>query len=549
MHGGHTCLIGVLILTTCLRWSHGQATQPSKDYCEYEGQIIPNREKIVLEKDPCVRCRCRDGELKCRTMTCPQQQCKELIHKPGTCCPKCISSRTNRHKASNKFKDVAMTMGLDIVTDGLTVVTVRLPPPPMIPPPPPSMLAAMIANNTDLLPMFTTTTTTTTTVDLPTEEPATIISPRTTRMTRAPPTPPPTPPPPSPVTRTTKGPNGTPGPTGPTGLKGDTGEPGPQGPKGDTGPKGERGLPGPRGPTGPKGSFGMPGPRGHSGKKGPKGNTGRKGRKGDPGERGPVGPEGIQGLPGHVGLPGPMGPPGNNAGGVEGPRGPVGPPGLPGLQGPSGKLGPQGVKGEKGDPGNKVMEGQIVIVPNEIAMQTIRAEAAIVYRTDVKKLYFRDTDEWNCLMVEDSTKVVTGPPGPPGPPGEMGPTGPQGPKGETGDMTEPDDKDDNSICGNAILEGKEECDDGNFIHTDSCINCMRSFCGDTYRQQGVEECDTLDFNGKTCDSYFTELSLDRYETMGVLRCTDRCRIDTGNCKVVRRRRRQLSPYQIPPPEK
>ena len=30
MHGGHTCLIGVLILTTCLRWSHGQATQPSK---------------------------------------------------------------------------------------------------------------------------------------------------------------------------------------------------------------------------------------------------------------------------------------------------------------------------------------------------------------------------------------------------------------------------------------------------------------------------------------------------------------------------------------
>ncbi|XP_022112002.1 acetylcholinesterase collagenic tail peptide-like isoform X2 [Acanthaster planci] len=531
MHGGHTCLIGVVVIAGFLRWSQGQVTLPSKDYCEYQGQIIPDgSRKIALKEDPCVRCRCTKGELQCRTKICPKLHCDEQIHKPGRCCPKCTSPPSSRERDSTRFiEDVAPTLGLDIASDGINhIVTLRLPPPPMIPPPPPSVLAAQLGNNTETRPSVVTTT----------EHPSTEVTlepPQVTRTTRAPPTPPPTPPPPVPDMSTTEGPPGTDGPTGPPGLKGDQGMPGPRGLKGERGPPGERGPAGPRGLAGPKGSFGLPGPRGPTGQKGARGKNGKKGKKGDTGEPGPVGPEGPQGLPGHVGLPGPMGPPGiDGREGPVGPRGPVGPAGQPGPPGSPGLPGPQGPKGEKGDPENRVMEGQIIIVPNEIAMRSIRAEAALVYRMDDKKLYFRDTDNWNCLMTEGSMKVITGPPGPPGPQGDMGPPGLQGPKGDKGDYGEYNG--DQEICGNSMIEGREQCDDGNDIETDSCIYCRRSYCGDGYRQEGVEECDTFNFNGKTCDNFFSE-----YETMGALRCTDRCRIDTGDCKVIRRRKRQLPP--------
>ncbi|XP_038048758.1 acetylcholinesterase collagenic tail peptide-like isoform X2 [Patiria miniata] len=584
MHGGHTCLIGVVVIVGFLRWSQGQVTLPSKgawqaswDYCEYQGQIIPaGLKKIALKADPCIRCRCMKGELECRTKICPELKCDQQIRKPSKCCPKCKFPLLNKEQGTTKLlNNVAVRMGLDITSDGINqVVTLRLPPPPMIPPPPPSALAAELGNNTETRPIVMTTTET-----IPVE--ATIIPPIVTRMTRAPPTPPPTPPPPVPdinKTKTTPSPEpspkatprpkpndarkmwcskvkpgeqgvkvdrgalgtpgmqgapGTVGPTDPPASKGNPGEPGRRWLKGEPGIPGERGPAGPRGPIGPKGSFGLPGPKGQ---RGPRGKTGKKGKKGDAGEPGPVGPEGPQGLPGHVGLPGPIGPPGRDGQmGPVGPVGPVGPASQPGSPGKTGGPGPQGPKGEKGDPGSRLMEGQIIIVPNEIAMHSIRAEAALVYRMDDKKLYFRDTEHWNCLMTEGSMKVIAGPPGSPGPQGDMGPPGPQGPKGAKGDLGDYSGGD-QEVCGNYLIEGKEQCDDGNDIDTDSCIYCRRSYCGDGYRQEGVEECDTFNFNGKTCDDYFSE-----YETMGTLRCTDRCRIDTGDCKVVRRRKRQLPP--------
>jgi cysteine-rich repeat protein len=46
-----------------------------------------------------------------------------------------------------------------------------------------------------------------------------------------------------------------------------------------------------------------------------------------------------------------------------------------------------------------------------------------------------------------------------------------------------------SVCGNSLLEGIEECDDGNLTNSDGCSStCLLEFCGDTVIQSG-EQCD------------------------------------------------------------
>ncbi|XP_072174465.1 chordin-like [Diadema setosum] len=37
----------------------------------------------------CVRCRCRNGQAKCKGRTCPRLNCKELVRVKGECCPQC----------------------------------------------------------------------------------------------------------------------------------------------------------------------------------------------------------------------------------------------------------------------------------------------------------------------------------------------------------------------------------------------------------------------------------------------------------------------------
>lgn len=45
-------------------------------------------------------------------------------------------------------------------------------------------------------------------------------------------------------------------------------------------------------------------------------------------------------------------------------------------------------------------------------------------------------------------------------------------------------------CGNGVIDGNEECDDGNTSNQDACLNnCHDGVCGDGYRWVGVEECD------------------------------------------------------------
>lgn len=70
----------------------------------------------------------------------------------------------------------------------------------------------------------------------------------------------------------------------------------------------------------------------------------------------------------------------------------------------------------------------------------------------------------------------------------------------------------NQFCGNSIVDGVEECDDGNGSNTDACLNtCVDATCGDGYRQSGVEECDDGGSNGEcpaSCSTSCTENSCD-----------------------------------------
>ncbi|HEY8376626.1 MAG TPA: DUF4215 domain-containing protein [Nannocystis sp.] len=46
-----------------------------------------------------------------------------------------------------------------------------------------------------------------------------------------------------------------------------------------------------------------------------------------------------------------------------------------------------------------------------------------------------------------------------------------------------------TFCGDGAVQLGEECDDGNMVDTDACINCKAAVCGDGIVHQGVEECD------------------------------------------------------------
>jgi cysteine-rich repeat protein len=47
-----------------------------------------------------------------------------------------------------------------------------------------------------------------------------------------------------------------------------------------------------------------------------------------------------------------------------------------------------------------------------------------------------------------------------------------------------------NCCGNGILEGMEECDDGNLVDTDGCtLDCQTARCGDGIVREEVEQCD------------------------------------------------------------
>ncbi|CAL8397147.1 unnamed protein product [Gadus morhua 'NCC'] len=357
------------------------------------------------------------------------------------------------------------------------------------------------------------------------------------------------------------GPPGPPGPEGHSGLpgirgpKGDKGEIGRPGLKGRTGApglpgkpgvQGRLGVPGPEGQKGDPGLMGLPGPRGPAGLKGFPGSNGERGARGTPGAMGPKGDKGSVGLTGMLGQKGEMGTKGEE--GVPGRRGPTGRPGKrgkqgtkghagapgrlgpPGPQGPLGRPGPPGppasalyVVGEKGDSGppgppavcrcdpapgvssapfssytrhdNYHKVPAIYVVSSEEELTNLQVDNALALRKDQRSLYFRDKDGWKPIQPFhpfQSTEKV---------PEQLG------------------------VCGDGRVQATqgEECDDGNKIVTDACLNCKWAYCGDGYRHEGMEECDGKDFGYQTCKSYLPG-------SFGQLRCTEACVMDSTGCK-------------------
>ncbi len=91
------------------------------------------------------------------------------------------------------------------------------------------------------------------------------------------------------------------------------------------------------------------------------------------------------------------------------------------------------------------------------------------------------------------------------------------------------------ICGNGILEGNEECDDGNLVDGDGCDHLCRieegwqcegqpsvctEICGDGLIVGG-ELCDGDNLDGETCESLGLE--------SGDLGCNDECTFDVSEC--------------------
>ncbi|TNN88154.1 Acetylcholinesterase collagenic tail peptide [Liparis tanakae] len=138
---------------------------------------------------------------------------------------------------------------------------------------------------------------------------------------------------------------------------------------------------------------------------------------------------------------------------------------------------------------------QIFVVNSEEEMDRLRLDNTIAFRKDQRVLYFKDKDGWRPiqpLQTFQSTEKV---------PDRVG------------------------VCGDGKVQAQhaEECDDGNQIVTDACLDCKWAYCGDGYRHDGIEECDGKDFGYQTCKSYLPG-------SFGQLRCTDSCLMDSTGCK-------------------
>jgi cysteine-rich repeat protein len=73
-------------------------------------------------------------------------------------------------------------------------------------------------------------------------------------------------------------------------------------------------------------------------------------------------------------------------------------------------------------------------------------------------------------------------------------------------------------CGNGVMEGEEECDDGNPSNSDECVSCNNARCGDGFRQAGVEVCD--DGDGVNSDDYTGTAHCNATCTANVVYCGD-----------------------------
>ncbi|MBK7193332.1 MAG: DUF4215 domain-containing protein [Myxococcales bacterium] len=87
-------------------------------------------------------------------------------------------------------------------------------------------------------------------------------------------------------------------------------------------------------------------------------------------------------------------------------------------------------------------------------------------------------------------------------------------------------------CGDSVMNGPEQCDDGNAVDTDACRNtCVNAACGDGVVRAGVEQCDdgntvATDACTATCQ---TATCGDGITRAGVEQCDDMNSVNTDGC--------------------
>ncbi len=86
------------------------------------------------------------------------------------------------------------------------------------------------------------------------------------------------------------------------------------------------------------------------------------------------------------------------------------------------------------------------------------------------------------------------------------------------------------FCGNGAVDGSEQCDDGNQVNTDTCLDsCRTPYCGDGYKQAD-EECDLGGNNGGLwCTSLCKNPDCGDYEINGSEQCDDGNQYDDDEC--------------------
>jgi cysteine-rich repeat protein len=86
-------------------------------------------------------------------------------------------------------------------------------------------------------------------------------------------------------------------------------------------------------------------------------------------------------------------------------------------------------------------------------------------------------------------------------------------------------------CGDGVVNGDEQCDDGNKVNTDGCIACDLAVCGDGVLHKGVEACDDGNMvDGDNCTNACTVATCgDAVLNEGVEQCDDGNMDNTDAC--------------------
>uniref|UniRef100_A0A3P9I4K8 VWFC domain-containing protein n=1 Tax=Oryzias latipes TaxID=8090 RepID=A0A3P9I4K8_ORYLA len=95
---------------------------PHCDSCLYEGVIHAHTHTFTPSFDPCRRCTCVRGEVRCSSPECPELPCMHQVTDPGSCCPRCrgcVYGGEEHSEGSSWFADSTPCMSCQCV-DGVT---------------------------------------------------------------------------------------------------------------------------------------------------------------------------------------------------------------------------------------------------------------------------------------------------------------------------------------------------------------------------------------------------------------------------------------------